>query len=104
VRRSRTWRKITVEGDEFRWRYGRGTVEVRAGREVVLREADYILAGVSPDDFERGQWKRTSAGMVTPSMIREALLKKFWPAKWRDEVQARRPRIHLWAGSIGGGC
>lgn len=97
-KRSRSWRKIAVAGDEFRWRYGRGTIEVRWGREVILRETDHVLAGGNPDDFERGQWKRTRAGMVTPNMVETAIRKKLgFPIK-----EKARPRIHLWAGSIGG--
>ena len=73
MRRSRSWRGIDVGGVRYRWRFGRGTIEVRLGREVVLRR--YDLAGVAPDAFERGQWKRTSDGAVTPAMIRRAILR-----------------------------
>jgi len=71
--RSRSWRKIVVGEQEFRWRFGRGTIEVRQGRRVVLRRAAYDLAGVTPDVFERGQWRQTSDGSVTPSMVRRAI-------------------------------
>lgn len=75
MRRSRSWRGIDVGGVRYRWRFGRGTIEVRLGREVVLRRSSYDLAGITPDSFERGQWKRTSDGAVTPAMIRRAILR-----------------------------
>lgn len=57
----------------YRWRYGRGTIEVRRDRQVVLRVPDYVLRGNTPDLFERGQRKSTSDGYVTPAMVRAAI-------------------------------
>jgi hypothetical protein len=74
-RRSRSWRTVEVAGVAYRWRYGRGTIEVRRDREVVIRVANNVLRGNSPDVFERGQYKRTSDGSVTPAMVRAAIAK-----------------------------
>ena len=74
-KRSRTWRIVEVEGVSYRWRYGRGTIEVRRNRQVVLRVADYVLRGTTPDLFERGQYKGTCDGYVTPAMVRTAIAK-----------------------------
>jgi hypothetical protein len=75
VRRSRSWRTIEVAGVRYRWRYGRGTIEVRRAdnNQVVLRVDNYILRGTTPALFERGQHKRTTDGMVTPAMVRAAV-------------------------------
>jgi len=73
--RSRSWRTVNVAGVAYRWRYGRGTIEVRHGRDVVLRVADNVLRGNTPDLFERGQRKGTSDGYVTPAMVRTAITK-----------------------------
>lgn len=73
MKRSRSWRTIEVDGTRYRWRYGRGTIEVRNGRQVVLRVADHVLRGNSPAEFERGQHKGTSDGYVTPAMVRAAI-------------------------------
>jgi hypothetical protein len=73
TKRSRSWRTVEVAGVRYRWRYGRGTIEVRCERQVVLRVADYVLRGTTPDLFERGQHKRTSDGYVTPAMVRAAI-------------------------------
>lgn len=78
TKRSRSWRKVIVGGDEFRWRYGRGTIEVRRDRNVFLRVADYTLRGTTPDVFERGQYKRTRDGMVTPAMVRKAIERRLY--------------------------
>jgi hypothetical protein len=76
VKRSRSWRTVEVDGATYRWRYGRGTVEVRRDRQVVLRVPSYVLRGTTPDLFERGQHKRTSDGMVTPAMVRAAIARR----------------------------
>ena len=72
-KRSRSWRTVIVASVAYRWRYGRGTIEVRRGREVVLRVPNHVLRGTTPDLFDRGQHKRTSDGYVTPAMIRAAI-------------------------------
>jgi len=79
TKRSRSWRTIEVAGVRYRWRYGRGTVEVRCDRQVVLRVASNILRSNSPADFERGQHKRTSDGCVTPAMVRAAIAREVGP-------------------------
>ena len=75
VKRSRSWRTVEVAGVSYRWRYGRGTIEVREGRQVVLRVADYVLRGTTPHLFERGQYKGTCDGYVTPAIVRTAIAK-----------------------------
>ena len=74
-KRSRSWRTVTVASVSYRWRYGRGTIEVRHDRQVVLRVPAHVLRGTTPDLFERGQYKRTSDGYVTPAMVRTAIAK-----------------------------
>lgn len=75
VKRSRSWRTVEVAGVRYRWRFGRGTIEIRRDREVVLRVPAHELRGTTPDLFERGQHKRTSDGYVTPAMVRTAIAK-----------------------------
>jgi len=80
-KRSRSWRKVEVAGVRYRWRYGRGTIEIRRDEDgqVMLRVADYELRGTTPDLFERGQWKGTSDGYVTPAMVRRAIERSLEP-------------------------
>jgi len=79
MKRSRSWRTVNVGGIDYRWRYGRGVIEVRCGRDVVLRVNNNVLRGNSPEEFERGQHKRTSDGTVTPAMVRAAIAKEVQP-------------------------
>ncbi len=76
TKRSRGWRRVEVAGVVYRWRYGRGMIEVRREHQVVLRVADYVLRGTTPDLFERGQHKGTSDGYVTPAMVRAAIARE----------------------------
>jgi len=76
VKRSRSWRTVEVAGVHYRWRYGRGTIEIRHDRQVVLRVPAYELRGTTPDLFERGQRKRTNDGCVTPAMVRAAIARE----------------------------
>jgi hypothetical protein len=73
MKRSRSWRTIDVNGERYRWRYGRGAIEVRNARQVVLRIASHVLRGNSPAEFEHGQRKRTSDGYVMPAMVRAVI-------------------------------
>jgi hypothetical protein len=75
-KRSRSWRTVEVAGVCYRWRFGRGTIEVRRDRDVVLRVAAHVLRGNTPDLFERGQHKRTADGYVTPAMVRAAIARE----------------------------
>jgi hypothetical protein len=79
MKRSRSWRTVEVAGVSYRWRYGRGTIEVRYDRQVVLRVPSYVLRGTTPDIFERGQHKGTRDGYVTPAMVRTAIANRRHP-------------------------
>lgn len=63
------WRTLVTPQGEFEWRYG--------GRGVIVRQGDVKhnvhvteVTGLQWDDVERGQWKRTSDGMITPGQVR----------------------------------
>lgn len=62
----RGFRVIMVDGARWLWRATSQSLALRGpgGRRVYLSASDAI--GVSPDEYERGQWKRTGAGMVQP--------------------------------------
>lgn len=64
-------RKLTV-GDQV-WEYSVGvghTVIKFPGQKRKIVVPNHSLKGIRSDDFERGQWKKTSDGMVQPSHIR----------------------------------
>ena len=69
-RARKTGRSIVVGGKKYRYKIGRGTTVIRRADNTVLVKVDnHVLMGVTPDTFERGQWKRTSDGMVTPRHV-----------------------------------
>jgi len=59
-------RQIVVDGRTYNYSVGKGYTKIHG----VGAEANWKLAGLDhPDDFDRGQWKQTSDGMITPAMI-----------------------------------
>jgi hypothetical protein len=65
-----SWRKIVVDGIEWKYEIGRGSVIARSEYGDRLVESLWRVKG-SPDPhtFERGQDKLTSAGAITPSDV-----------------------------------
>lgn len=61
-----SWRKIAVDGKTYRWRCG-GSVLVQDenGKRVACVSAAKAK-GLTEDAFERGKWKQTKDGMITP--------------------------------------
>lgn len=66
-------RTLKVEGVTYQWRTGRTLTTVRLDGAVFAQFENAELVGVSPHDFERGQYKRTSDGMVTPKSVAAAI-------------------------------
>lgn len=69
------WRRLTVEGREYRWR-GRSffIIQNDAGQRIAGADGwaikNALEPGVnSPDTWERGHWKKTVDGMVRPAEI-----------------------------------
>ena len=74
-RSSMKGRTITVGGTKYVWRVGRGTTVIRLKETNAhfAKVSNHRLLGVTPDTYARGQWKRTSDGMVTPKHIAESI-------------------------------
>jgi hypothetical protein len=64
-------RRIVLNTVVWKYQVGKKNVVIIDPHGNKLVVASHILKGVTPDTFERGQWKRTSDGMVTPSEIRK---------------------------------
>ncbi len=66
---SRTW-SVEVDGVTWRYQLGRGNavIVLPDGKKVIVGYAR--LTDRSPDTIERGQYKGTSDGMVTPEHVR----------------------------------
>lgn len=72
--RTKFMKSIVIKGKAYKYKVGKTYTKFDNGIVV----ANWELAGKSsPDIFERGQWKRTSDGMITPRMIREFLVSKY---------------------------
>ena len=59
-----TWRRIVVDGCTWLYHVGRSAVAFRGPRRFVARIGD--VKGLDPDSIDKGRWKKTSDGMVTP--------------------------------------
>ena len=63
-----SWRKISVDDTEYRWRYGSSFVVVRdATMRTVLRMHTHEVVGMRADEYDRACWKKY--GQVTPRHI-----------------------------------
>lgn len=61
-------RNISVNGVRYRYRVGKTFVVIRnETKRLLVSCADVV--GCSQNTWERGQWKKTQDGMVTPSRI-----------------------------------
>jgi len=60
-------RTINVNGHDYKYKIGeRSTViTMLDGKKIVV--GNHTIKGLSPDDFDRGKWKKTSDGMIKPS-------------------------------------
>lgn len=71
------WRAITVEGETYRWKCGRSFVIIQNSEgKRILEDHAHNVKGLDPFTFEKGQYKRTSDGMITPEDIRKAILER----------------------------
>jgi hypothetical protein len=62
-------RNLVFRGKTYQYRVGTGSTVIKFpdGTKAVVSNHD--LKGVDPNTFERGQYKKTSDGMVLPSEI-----------------------------------
>lgn len=63
-------RRIVVGGEEWHYRVGPGFTRLwdPAGKHRAV--PTHEVKGITPDTFERGQWKQTGDGQVTPADVR----------------------------------
>lgn len=71
------WRKIVVDEKEYRWTGGSAYVVVQdTNGKRVLGASACEIKGITPDVWERGKWKGTSDGMITPGEVAAFIKKK----------------------------
>ena len=69
-----TPRSITMGGNEYAYFVGRGNVHIRLRKPNGFEPGTVAVPSnevvrCTPDTFERGHWKKTSDGMVTPGLL-----------------------------------
>lgn len=70
--RIRNARVLVIDGEIWQYKIGKSYTHIwpppsRGGKKLIKRTHE--IAGRSPDTLERGQYKKTSDGMVTPSDV-----------------------------------
>ena len=63
-------RKLHIGNEEWQYRVGDGTIVVVPPNGKKAYVPCHEVKGCSSDDFERGKWKKTSDGMITPSELK----------------------------------
>jgi hypothetical protein len=65
-------RLIVVSGIKWKWKAGKDWVEARSETgEKILGQIWKVKKCSSPDIVDRGRWKKTTDGMLTPKDIEE---------------------------------
>jgi len=74
---SRKGRKIVVDGVQWKYAVPRfGSILAYSERGDRLCDYDNVVAHLDPDVFDRGKWKRTYDGTITPKMIAQWIREK----------------------------
>lgn len=61
-----SWRRIVVGGKSYRWKCGGSVLVQDADGKRVTCVSAAAAKGLTEVEYERGKWKGTSDGMVTP--------------------------------------
>ena len=65
----RPGRKITVQGIKWVWQVGKGGYVKAYSENGLMKLAHASIKHVDPDTWDRGQYKQTSDGQLTPKEI-----------------------------------
>ncbi len=65
-----SWRKIHLDNEVWEYQIGRTNVVIKSPASKKIVVGFCKLTGRSWDIIERGQWKKTTDGMVTPKDVR----------------------------------
>jgi len=70
-------RKLHIGNEEWQYKIGEGTVVVKTPDGKRFNIGCHEVKGLSPDDFDKGKWKKTSDGMITPSELKAYIERRF---------------------------
>ena len=80
-------RALVVAGTKWAWRIGRGGGVTARSENGDSRFAQaWTILGITPDLWERGQWKKTTDGRITPKHVAKWLLTPNAQVKRRGEA------------------
>jgi hypothetical protein len=65
-----SWRKLTTPSGIWLYRVGTTYVSFTDPNRTRWRALVAEVKGLTPDQVDRGRWKQTSDGMLTPSEVR----------------------------------
>jgi hypothetical protein len=69
--KKKPFRKVHINKQEWGYRVGKQSVVIQSPSGVKFHvDCWKFHPGQSPDDFDRGQWKQTSDGMIRPSEVK----------------------------------
>jgi hypothetical protein len=63
-------RKVHINGQVYQYKVGKGSTRIILPNGTTTHAFNHTIKGVTPDTFDRGQWKRTSDGSVTPAEVK----------------------------------
>ena len=69
------WRNLTIDGERYSWRCGSMWMRIEMPSGQTVRTTIWDMKGITVDEFERGKWKKTRAGMVLPNDVRDFIIK-----------------------------
>ena len=101
-------RRIVVGNVEYKWTVGSMYLTVRKDGHLFLRVQAHEARGVTPDTWDRGRWKRTLDGVVTPRHVRAEIESRLrqTPMTHTTRIEstcAPQPyrQVHRWVCSCG---
>lgn len=97
------WRNIIVDGTKYRWRGHSYVMVITESEEKFASATACQIKGITWSDWERGHWKKTPDGMMTPDHVAEFIRRvvngeKFDPEPAPTRKQRRENELAHIAG------
>ncbi len=89
--KKRTWRTLHIDGGDWRWNVWRsGTIVIFSpGGEKTVTSGSHVK-GLDWDTFDRGSYKGTSDGAVTPAEVKTFIQNGMQPPSQPVQVSMAR--------------
>jgi hypothetical protein len=82
-------RTLVVDGKAYQYRIGHHSMVLvhPDGKKEIVRLA--VIANRTPDTIDRGRWKKTSDGMITPKHVEGYIRYGGYPELTKEEQEAK---------------